>query len=742
MKILVNNIRRIGFIIFIIMIFVILSCSDDPSSPQDKEEDNPVVSVTIGTDGGTIETEKVSITIPAGAFNSNQDIAIFDVSDDQTFGDNAVSTSYKISGIPTDYSVPIKIKIQYSGELSGLSFIAVGNEVVDELRDITAIEYEFYNASDSSGYLLGELKPSSLPLQKIDNSSNIEDDFDAFLVAISRYRESETKNFKLKYPIIVEANIDELENIFEDAFGIVKTELGLNYDTPIEKRRIYIRKFDKAVRHSPYLGGKGRNYYVDAQKMLDSEMDEIKSSAVSSLIDSELDAFYFKEGTGARVRWMFNWLYYGILTWSEYIYSDNPNYKYPTKYEGLEMTPFNGMERGLDAMVSKQQHGYGMTPLLKYLTEDKHFGMAGIGNIYKYIENNVDITPTKAIINTMDALVVDWYPDFFKKYVNGEIYDIPINTFTSNVSNIWDIDDDLDTLKVFSTNDIGIDPYSDLSANMFLINLNHQPSDETYNLELSMDGPSGPDGLSLIIFGINTNGEAEYLETAHAQDFEIPNIKEYYDNNMRQFLAVLVNMNITSDDYFGTSNIDLIIKVNKQKDLADIPDISKVNRCTIVLRVLADEFTETKDGEQSNKITNVTLESNIIEGSFSGNTFTGTYSTTLFGGTTIEETVTVTVNDLHNIVTDVSWSSLKEYDTSYRGVEKTEKGFSGADIPLLSYDSYSNTINYTVTGESACNYITNAFSREENLFSIKLRSIQSYTCNDYSYVTVFFQQGY
>ena len=134
-----------------------------------------------------------------------------------------------------------------------------------------------------------------------------------------------------------------------------------------------------------------------------------------------------------------------------------------------------------------------------------------------------DVDPIVALLKTIDGNVVDWMPDFTQKYLMGEIYDLPQSSFIDNVPLEWNVNSNTDTLKEF--NYFPANYYPDISAKLFKINLNYQPEDDTYNMLFDMRGNT-EFGLSLVVFGIKNN-ELTYLETAHAQDFIIPNLKEY-----------------------------------------------------------------------------------------------------------------------------------------------------------------------------------------------------------------------
>lgn len=82
-----------------VIIFILAGCSDTtgPKSKDEKNGNTLLASHTIGTGGGNLETEDVSVIVPPGAFSSDTELEIY-TSEDNSFSDNTVSgTSLKAS---------------------------------------------------------------------------------------------------------------------------------------------------------------------------------------------------------------------------------------------------------------------------------------------------------------------------------------------------------------------------------------------------------------------------------------------------------------------------------------------------------------------------------------------------------------------------------------------------------------------------------------------------------------------
>jgi hypothetical protein len=296
----------------------------------------------------------------------------------------------------------------------------------------------------------------------------------------------------------------------------------------------------------------------------------------------------------------------------------------------------------------------------------------------------------------------------------------------------WNVNSKTDTLKEF--NYFPTNYYSDISAKLFKINLNHQPEDDTYNMLLDMRGNT-EFGLSLVVFGIKNN-ELTYLETAHAQDFIIPNLKEYYDNNIRQFLVVLVNT-LGIPPYEGNSEVDLIIQIDNNFEGGGGSEL-QYNLCRIEV-YLQGLFEDTRwaEGTQAEYPMSVGTSHDYydyedtvrtISGSFYGNVFTGNFD----NGDGWTQTATVTLNEEHDKVIDYSFEEIHAVWSDNRVLRKV----SGSNIPV----SNSKNTLFEIKGESSC----------LDVFDIQLMTIRNETdtskvvdfwCNENSRVIIQFYKN-
>lgn len=714
MKTFFENISKLFILIVLFLLFSIMGCSDDPSSPPE-EEYKPTTSATIGSSGGTVGNDDILITVPAGAFSLETEIAIFNDPYETAFGENAVSNYYKITGIPDDYSKPIKLKMKYSGDLSEQSYLAVGSKSYDLVNGDSSIVHELYTASDSSGYLISELPVyNNLSLPKSSVTSGSHGIFDEVYVNLaSGYKTKITQNFNIQYPGSTEQYVEVAEEIFEGALNIIRSDLEVNYFPNDTKGFVVIKVQEKPVKGKYELHQIAKSLFNVSLEAIITDVvsnGDLRYRTAGSLLERELWYRATQTNSSAAI-----WYIYAVYSWMEELFTSDSNYKNPKSFPEYAITPFNGLraDKGENSEANfdlNLQHGIGMSSVIKYLTDDERYGKVGIGKTFGGVSQSV--LTTASLLNSMDALLADWWPDFLKEYVGGNIYDVPIGYFLDNKSQSWEINSIEDTSRLFSIT------YPDLSAKMFEINLNYQPPDTSYKMLLSMDAPSGLDGLALIMFGIK-NGEPEYLETAHAQDFEIPNLKSYYDDGMTQFLAVLVNCLVTSDDYLGESDIDLTIKIKRKMDY---------NVCNAIMAIPIEMRTYNPDTGEESFSTQTGLPNTNPKaiGSFDGNTWTGYFNEDGWSGQLV-----ATLNENYTMVTNM--------DFTYQYNDERDKftmGYSFTNIPIHPWDPGLYILYYR-DDPNLCSHVSNVVYNSQS-GSVSRTLYSGPNCDDDSWAYIRF----
>jgi hypothetical protein len=383
------------------------------------------------------------------------------------------------------------------------------------------------------------------------------------------------------------------------------------------------------------------------------------------------------------------------------------------------MEPFRGLKNYGNNV---EGHSIGLASILKYLADNEElFGMKGLKKMHSNISKDVDAIV--ALLKTIDGNVVDWMPDFTRKYLMGEIYNLPQSNFIDNVPLEWNVNSKTDTLKNFDY--FPANYYQDISAKLFKINLNHQPEDDTYNMLFDMRGNT-EFGLSLVVFGIENN-ELTYLETAHAQDFIISNLKEYYDNNIRQFLAVLVNT-LGVPPYEGSSDIDLSIKIN-----GGTPSNSGYN-------MLSFESTFQGHYSKTNDVDGLSEYDEQLE--VPRTFFSGEFISGEFNGEWNDTSSTSLTNITLKVVLNTTQDLVKSFEYSYASQSLDSEYYNdlfisifGFDIPLVEENNEMIKFSISLTSD-VCNNISLVDYRSKTWYLNEQRTLLDYSCDEFSEIII------
>ena len=706
-----------------VYILVIVCTKKDTIAPESDDDYTEEATETIGPTGGSIETEDFILSIPAGAFDASYELSLSSTLDDTTFGGNSITRSFLLQGLPDEYSKPLRLSIKYEGSMTEESFVAVGEWVYDALYVDSTIIYSLQSAVDSSGYLVAELptlaqESSAKSSVLYQSNKQMTDLFDEILlIGITNYRSSTpSPHFKIYCPEYLGANVPAIKQLMEDNYDVIEKELGFyfeerDWDWPMKVVVIHMTQDARGG----YLFLFGTNgIYISWDSMEQSRFSEIKQAAGPPLLDFLL---YSYVGFDVFYSNTFYWLRHAVLNWSEERFTDNTNYQHPRNFPKNEMAPFNGMKAGAgNERDLAKVHGRGMSAVIKYLVDDPRFGVNGLASTFASITDNED--PTATLLSNVNGHQDDWWPEFFRAYVSGNIYNVSSAIFTDdkNLSGVWSIDDEKDTKVVFDLN------YPDLSAKLFMINLNYAEIDESADMLLELSGTNEP--LSLLLFGIK-DGTLEYLgdENDHGSaTLQIESVRGFIDNGYKQFLVVAVNSDV-SPSYTLISAIELTISVTEAE--AGLP----YNRCYINVGVnshIQRVWGETTSEYDSPQVYASPYKIPVgIEGHFQGNTFEGSYNSE----SGHEGFVEITLNASQNTVTSIAWT-----DTLKESSSTSATAFIGTDIPK-TVPVWAD-LEFKVEGTAACSHISYLKHTFDNPVLELYETLLSHTCGDDSHVMV------
>ncbi|MCK4385577.1 MAG: hypothetical protein KAW52_04860 [candidate division Zixibacteria bacterium] len=700
---------------------LITGCSKKSTTPEEKptEDYSLEATQTIGSDGGSIEVDDFSLEVPDGAFSTNVELRLYASSQDQPFGDNGVSRTFRLEGLPDEYSQPLRVRIKYEGTLSNQSYLALGRWVSDPIADTAMIYYGLLSANDSSGYLVCELPAREAVAGSYRagyHNVNTAGDplLDNFMVAITDYIPyvSSERRFYIYSPASVAGTVDELAGFLEAAYDTFE-QMGFSYYGPeyrypkVDSVEVNVRDMGKQRSSgwlSPVVGAVNKvdgSMNVNSNIMSQSNLPGMRIEVGRATFDIVLRLY----GPGSISGFDTGWLHHASEIWVEEKFTEETNYV-PSDFPGQEMDPFAGIGSFIEIE--------GMAALIKYWVD--HYGDNVLVKILgAWADSRVH--SIDAVLDNIDDPEYVWWPDFFYEYVSGNIYGVKGDVFSGNPTGRFDINSAADTLKVFTGS------YLDLSAKLYRINLNyaHIDTNAQIRFDLSATG-ANLDYVTITVFSVK-DGYLQYL-THSTPELTIKGIKALTQNGNDLLVAVINSL--TEEPYTGSRDIDLNVRVISKPELP-------YNWCRIEFYAnMHFSVGDTADFWEQR------LANWEGEGAFSGKTFTAMWhdievSPGMFSSGNMTVEVDREMPGSFNVVS--FYATKTDSIPVYEGTTITS--VSGSNIPFDEFDDFYNLfLRCLEEGTEACTRV-GSFNYERHFPPYGERVI-GYQCNTESEVRIVF----
>ncbi|MGD9141375.1 MAG: hypothetical protein PVJ42_07520 [bacterium] len=582
----------------ICILCLLLGCSGDTTTGPDPDDGTYTLeeTQTVGAAGGTIEIDDFSLTVPAGAFDGDHTLKLFASSEDRPFDQNQVTRAFRLVGLPDDFSLPLRLSIKYEGTLSEESLVALGGRFFDYVRGDSVTAFGPYVASDSSGHLVCEIPPDSSetmrPQQAGPNATfgPYRLPVELVVTGLTGYDTRYIDHFWIAFPKnLIEVSAPAVDAMLEEIYTNITTDFGFEWPSQI-RLNVFVEDLGPSIgastsfvmRHTPMLA-------ISRQHLSRGDFTAVRVDVGKQLL-SWILLGYDESGLDPG----HSWLWHAIVAWSEEVFTDDAQYAYPGAFPGNEMAPFNGMKAGAgDGSDADQDadHGHGMSAVIKCLVDDSGFGMGGIKATYEAIEAGSD--PAAALLNEMDAIITEWWPDFFRDYVGGGIYGVGGDVFTNsqNLSGTWTVDSGNDTLASFA----GDCP--DLSANLYLVNLSYGSLDESASLMLTLTGELT---TPVCVMAFRVDGTSVgYLGSSASQGsaaLEVPNLRDLVAGGLSKLLVVAVNSDV-SETFLDESNLDLEMKIRTKPAIPGFDSFDFLIRVVGQWHYVSGDFTSDYEDE-------------------------------------------------------------------------------------------------------------------------------------------------
>jgi hypothetical protein len=694
---------------------------------------------TIGPEGGKLENEDFSLIVPEGAFNDHYDIQLSIDPNDNSFIDNSSSLTFLIDGIPDDINKNLLIGIKLSTITSDTLYSAIGQLGYNWASGEMDNYYNFEPVRDSLDYYYCTISPKIINSSRFNCLLNKSNGYYPKAINIRLVTGYEFMDDAIYIYIYPKKNKDEI-NVFRtllieipivfNAIGFTKERFdGWGIFSPVEIVIKYLpSSFIKPLRYGSMLSHS--LIQINEEYFVGSLLPEIRREFGHLYYYR----YFFNEKFDEHLTYtegIKNWLnhdpylrvlHHAIATWCEETFEPISENYVPHCFNGNEMQIFKGLVAGVDfnlIITNEFQHGYGLAALIKYLMNE--YGTNLLFKFYSKVLSNeksadallesIKESPSIGTGNYVEENI--WWPNFFKEFIQGNIYNVPSEEFLKNITETIEFNDG-DTLKYAD------ETYYDLSAKLFKIKIN---SDDIKNNK-SLNFKIGQESLNLdyvkaLVFGIR-NSNLVFI--SEGIDFSLGNLYQFDG-----LLACVVNSG-NEQPYTGTSEIQLDIRAKEELQF---------NACKIEVGAMGIWERHRIPAPPNTSPTIDTMdyraEWNTI-GNFTGNTFEGVLEPSNFGAEATG-TIKLVLDDQLNIL-----SFNVAAKSQYGDHEYTQWECAGVNIALQSKTDWN--MYFDVLSKNTCNNLTKLYQYSEsppsNTGIIPYSKLIDYFCDENSFIKVTF----
>jgi len=682
---------------------------ESPTSPQENIQTPDVIIQNIGSSGGKISSDSIEVNFPENTFTANSTVKL-SVSETQSSNlGEAISKSYRLEGIPSDYYQPIEIKIKMNRSITSDVFIAIGSEDIIKSKNHVDFSYQLFNTQIQNENVICQLPVPDQGIGKIGKVSS--GTIDIILEAvIGKSYTSNQGHFLITYPKTVDQqNVIQLAGYLEEAYNKISSigfvyNLRTKWPVKVTVRRLKPEDYGYSV--SSVWGHNYGYLEFNSTKLNDAEAMRLTAGheffhLVQALYDRR-DRFSVAKFAAPHL-----WIDEASAVWAEEIFTNQASYSSPIR-DGHLLAPFKGMQTGPNS--DAQSYGYGMSSLIKYFGEDK------LISIYERIRSGSH--PVEAINLSTSEPASFYWKDFLNKYVQGEIYDDvrPLTLASDGATNLFDISTKDDTLKVFQSS------CSDLSGILYNIKLRYSDleNEHTASLELTANP-----NLSLLLY--KYKGTSIELIGESSNEISVNNLKSLRDDGW-YLLAIVVNSKWQTP-FTGQTQVNLKVSIKKSEGI----DFSKYKFCQIGL-FTPSILIEESNGGTSTSTRNLILPMTKTEGSFSGNTFKAVWDIQSYPKRKGE--LTITVDPVTLMATTYSVSEIIDDNASITTIQ-----ISGNNIQLEYFSSNQPvSLSGNTTSENVCNSISNFVYNIESKTSGYWAKSKNLSCTSQTSLVIAFRE--
>lgn len=693
-------------LLVLLPLLFLFSCSDDSTGPSGgaDPEYEVVAEADVGTGGGTVGDDGVEVTVPAGAFAQEVTLTLSASTDDRPFGDDGDDVTYRLDGVPSDFSGALTITLRPESGVAAEPYVGLGRSALVTSLGDERVGYRVVTpAAEGDSLLSFELEPPTT--EGKDEPSVISVVF-SYLAGYDTYF-SEHNYFQVAFPSGVTANqAAEVGVMLEDCYDLLGEDAGIGFSYANRTRwpiMVTIKELSPTVYGYAYSLPDDYNAgWLELNTLKLSDAANLRRTAGHEFFHL-VQSWYYPEYTWTI--WKYMWLDEACSVWSEALISGDDTYVSLIR-EGNEYEPFQGLAN--TATSGAQNHGYGMSAAVKYLAD--LYGDAVVESFYDGVL--ADEAPADCMLDAAGAYATPavWWPEFLTAYCENTVYtDMPPADLAASLvtsSRRFKIEAASDTLKTFTNT------YMDLSARMFRVDLDKAQWSDDEELVFSLDGDDGHGDLSIWSYGA---GGLARLVGPVAGTQTVDGLQARHDAN--QDLLILVTNTRAVAPYQSTTDITLEVRLQAPQEILGADEVS----CWSELIIARD----TNTGPTSWSTSNIT----IVDGAFTGYTYIGTDVNALGD----RDSIRAVIDPERMVLTEFQvfeWAANNSTDVPILRLEGS------GEIALVK--DQSNRYVARVEAAAACAVVDHISGYYDPYMNEYWYSLQSCTCDEDSYIELRF----
>lgn len=496
---------------WVVVVFLfIFACSDNSAGPGDDNNGGgtePTASATIGTEGGSISADGISLTVPEGSLNTESVIGIGETGENG-FGENAASKTFLLTGIPADFSNHLSITIALSKSLSHETFLVVQTPAIDPQTGETMLLPAFYPVTANGDSVTALLQPRQFVPGKFTRGHEETNVIDFYLTLVTDYCASQgDSHFSMRAPWHARETMNSLLPHLDRTYDRIEVQ-GFDLSIPgnvrgtLDSIRVYTTE---NIPDPPVFGfinaGDDKMGYllIDGDHLSQSELEEVKFDADRSL--AFMTALYYTPADELEPSFAFS---IAMADWlaREHLYTGStiPLFVSTDPVSVLGGIPLlSGKDRNTYEDFCERARR--LAPLFEYLHDE--YGLIGetqgLSTIYKALYNGNDLETALESVTGKDSL--EWWPDFVGEYITGQVWDVNPQAFLDSSAQKGQT-----TLSHADTTHTFFGSFGDLAADIYTITLTADYAEDISSLRFIAESTGLQDEyLNVVLFGIRNN---------------------------------------------------------------------------------------------------------------------------------------------------------------------------------------------------------------------------------------------